>query len=90
MSDRYKVKTFGPDDWCIIDTTEVPTEHNYYGMVSYGFFSAQDADKECAFLNAQHRTYLQGTFYDGGEANGLPEYGEPDYGKASPSMKKRH
>jgi hypothetical protein len=41
---RLKVKTFGPDDWCVINLDEEPSEHNYYGMVAFGFVSNDEAE----------------------------------------------
>jgi hypothetical protein len=48
---QYRVASFGADDWCIIDTNEEPSEHNYYGMVVYGFPSEADAKRECMLYN---------------------------------------
>jgi hypothetical protein len=65
---RYIAKPFGANDWCVIDTTDAPSAHNYYGMVAFGFDSEQQAAEECTFLNAQHEAQTRGTFYNGGTA----------------------
>jgi hypothetical protein len=34
----------GPDDWCVVNLDEEPDEHNYWGMVAFGFVSKEDAE----------------------------------------------
>src|SRR5262245_20905286 len=51
---RYKVAKGGVDGgWCIVDTAETPSEHNYHGVVAYGFRNEAEAQAECALYNVR-------------------------------------